>query len=132
MGHNQLFLSRNRVCVDGDLGQTGCIGSLIETADCDPSILPVWSPWTAYSECTVTCGGGTQVRSRVHSCTGVVEEETQACNTDPGVYYEWSGWSECSTSCGQGTHTKIRGHSCLSDNQIEVGTCRNDVVAFDV
>merc|ERR1712142_1061606 len=119
------YKTRNRVCVDGDLGQTGCIGSLIETADCDPSILPVWSPWTAFSECTVTCGGGTQTRSRDHDCLGA-ETETQNCNTDPGAFSEWTEWSTCTVTCGGGTQGRSRVHSCTGVVEEETQACNTD------
>ena len=49
-----------------------------------------WSSWKSYTRCPVTCGGGTQIRTRTklivedHGgiCSGLSNQERQ-CNTDP-------------------------------------------------
>ena len=54
----------------------------IHTVDCE------WGPWTEWSPCTVTCGGGTQTKSRTvlveqigggYNCTGAYNS-TITCN----------------------------------------------------
>ncbi len=58
-----------------------------------------WGLWSAYFPCSVTCGGGTQSRTRYcdspypsgggHYCVGY-NTETQSCNPDPcpiGKYF---------------------------------------------
>ncbi|KAI8496157.1 Thrombospondin type 1 repeat-containing protein [Branchiostoma belcheri] len=81
-----------------------------------------WSPWTAWGECTKTCGGGQQARSRectdpapAHGgkdCDGGTHE-TQACNLKPcpedGVWGAWSDWGACSVTCGAGVEKRDRG-----------------------
>lgn len=56
-----------------------------------------WTPWTSFSTCTVTCGGGESKRTRNctsplpqhggKNCSGV-NNETKICNIDhcPGDY----------------------------------------------
>ncbi|XP_064381261.1 adhesion G protein-coupled receptor B2 isoform X2 [Dromaius novaehollandiae] len=75
-----------------------------------------WSPW---SVCSLTCGQGSQVRTRscVSSpygtlCSGLLRE-TRTCNntaTCPveGQWLEWGAWSRCSVTCSNGTQQRTR------------------------
>lgn len=59
-----------------------------------------WASWTSYGSCSVTCGGGTQTRSRTctnpapqylgQNCAGM-SSESQQCNTHncPSMYNEF-------------------------------------------
>ncbi|KAL5248468.1 hypothetical protein ACHWQZ_G017606 [Mnemiopsis leidyi] len=86
--------------------------------------LPVnggWSSYGTWSECTETCGTGTQTRTRTCTnpapqyggadCTETAEE-TQECNTNPcpidGGWSSYGDWSGCSQTCGTGTQTRTR------------------------
>ncbi|XP_061587039.1 properdin-like [Cololabis saira] len=71
-----------------------------------------WSPWQAWSPCSVTCGGvGVKKRQRLCSsppecsmaCSGP-KEETERCEHPSacpvhGGWAAWSDWSQCSGTC---------------------------------
>ncbi|XP_062318989.1 adhesion G protein-coupled receptor B3 isoform X1 [Osmerus eperlanus] len=74
--------------------------------------------WSQWSSCSVSCGQGSQVRTRTcvtpygTHCTGPLRESRVCNNTAPcpvhGVWDEWSPWSLCSFTCGRGHRTRTR------------------------
>uniref|UniRef100_A0A8C9YCU5 SCO-spondin n=1 Tax=Sander lucioperca TaxID=283035 RepID=A0A8C9YCU5_SANLU len=78
-----------------------------------------WTPWSVWSDCSVTCGQGAQVRTRAcinppprnngTHCSGP-DRETQDCHTPPCLddLCPWSPWSPCSQSCGAGSVSRRR------------------------
>ena len=89
--------------------------TLVWTIPVDCSV----SAWTAFSTCSVACGGGTQTQTRTvvtpasnGGAACPVLTNTQPCNTQACpvdcVVSAWSAWSACSTSCGGGTQTQTR------------------------
>ncbi|XP_060113829.1 adhesion G protein-coupled receptor B2 isoform X2 [Heteronotia binoei] len=80
---------------------------------------PAAEEWSQWSVCSLTCGQGTQVRTRscVSSpygtlCSGLLRE-TRLCNntaTCPvhGLQENWSPWSLCSMTCGRGSRIRMR------------------------
>jgi len=104
----------------------------------------VLSEWSYWSDCTATCAGGAQERTREieqspknngKPCRGSLHE-VQACNLnrcDSAVDCKWSSWSEwgeCTADCNGGQKTRFRrveklpkdgGNACrLADAQEEV------------
>ncbi|XP_029305259.1 adhesion G protein-coupled receptor B3 isoform X4 [Cottoperca gobio] len=74
--------------------------------------------WSQWSSCSVTCGQGSQVRTRTcvtpygTHCIGPLRESRVCNSTAPcpvhGVWDEWSPWSLCSFTCGRGHRTRTR------------------------
>ncbi|XP_061600031.1 papilin [Cololabis saira] len=91
---------------------------------CNPQACPQVRSWKTgdWNACSVTCGGGSQVRSVQcvsHDASGprVVDDATcaayaeappalQTCNMHKCVEYHVSEWSACSVSCGSGEQTR--------------------------
>ena len=80
------------------------------------------TPWSNWSSCSRTCGGGQRIRNRVYKtnnsahCVPENLQEVQPCNVDccpvNGGYSPWSTWSSCSRSCGSGVRKRYR--SCTA------------------
>lgn len=85
-----------------------------------------WSDFGAWSECSVTCGGG--IKERTRSCTNPAPEhgglycvgdskEEETCNTQAckvnGGFTEWSEYSACSKTCGKDA-VKTRTRTCTN------------------
>lgn len=79
-----------------------------------------FSPWSDWTECSVTCGVGAQSRGRTcdavhHLCEGQTVE-TKVCKKDPcinrvrvdGAWSHWTPWSQCDVTCGRGNSRRIR------------------------
>ncbi|KAL2099296.1 hypothetical protein ACEWY4_005776 [Coilia grayii] len=91
---------------------------------CNPQACPQVRSWKLgeWNQCSVTCGGGSQVRSVEcvsHDATGsrVVEDaqcesyaqrpiSQQNCNTQQCAEYRASAWGQCSVTCGLGEQTR--------------------------
>ena len=96
-------ISRTRSCKNGVQGDIGCIGDLKETDSCNTQDCPceyhayfIWNKiifkdlteWSSWSQCSVTCAGGTQTRNRLCEngsfgeigCEGP-NDMSQPCNT---------------------------------------------------
>ena len=97
----------------------GACGTLLETRACNKHDCPVnciVSDWTAWSDCSLSCGRGSTTRSRVvttavqgsgQACPALTDSTfcaTAECPVDCVVtaFREWNG---CSVSCGGGSVT---------------------------
>ena len=93
-----------------------------ETSACDAGWCPKnceVSRWSDWSDCSLTCGAGTQSRSRViyqhadvggFECPPLAEQKscnTHVCATDCMVS-EWGSWTACSLTCSWGQQTRAR------------------------
>ncbi|KAK7491979.1 hypothetical protein BaRGS_00016825 [Batillaria attramentaria] len=113
---------RERTCEGPFHGGADCDGALRMNSTCNTHFCPVdgvWEEWGTWSECTVTCGAGSQWRAR--NCTGPFYDgadcqgpgnETQICNDFhcpvDGFYGDWSDWGACSVTCGGGSQERNR------------------------
>ncbi|XP_051728934.1 adhesion G protein-coupled receptor B2 isoform X14 [Ctenopharyngodon idella] len=144
---------RSRSCVSSPYG-TLCSGPLRETRLCNntatcpgepqhQAVEGQWLDWAAWSQCSVSCGSGTQQRQRrcsvsVHGwaeCKGP-HAETREC-TNPscgggGNWGAWNHWSLCSKTCDSGWQrrfrmcegTGIQGYPCDGSGE-EVRSCND-------
>ncbi|XP_048581714.1 uncharacterized protein LOC5511228 isoform X2 [Nematostella vectensis] len=122
-------VSRHRICNSpapssggkdcSNLGQGFEQMPCFRDADCPAT--GNWSRWSDWTECTRSCGGGVQFRSRdcfqddATYCTGERVQsrlcQSQHCPVN-GNYTEFSEWTPCSTTCGVGIKTRKR--SCTN------------------
>ena len=107
----------------------GCVGDSDEVDSCNDQPCPVWTPWSNWTECSQTCGGGVQLRARecilpkerISGCIGE-PEESRECNTNTcPEWTDWTDWTECSASCGGGTRFKVR--ECVVPDVRNVQQC---------
>lgn len=146
-------------------GGKGCDGSLKEVDSCNvgpehceekvkvtPPIDCELTPYSAWSKCTVSCGGGTQERSREirvdpeyngKACDRVLSQ-IKACNEDacpvevnPSkpidcAWGTWGDWNECTVKCGGGARQRNRdiiscankyGKPCDAESAVEMEGC---------
>lgn len=132
-------------------GGLACVGPTRGTLRCDPgctakSVDCGFGPWSDWSECTTSCGGGQKYHTRgvvKHAehygsgCEGSLDEVV-SCNTQSCAkpkecgYGVWSDWSACSHSCDGGARERTRsveqaptngGALCARSNLTELGPC---------
>ncbi len=96
--------------------KTLCEGDSRVIEECNSNECPDWTEWTPWTECSLTCGGGTQQRIRDCVlpksdnlfCDGD-SKEARTCNGDAcPVWTDWTEWTPCSASCGGGKKVKTR------------------------
>ncbi|CAG2195082.1 unnamed protein product [Mytilus edulis] len=85
-----------------------------------------WSSWSAFKECSVTCGGGKQ--SQYRSCNNPATANggtdcvgdgvnSVSCNEHPcpvnGKFSDWGQWSSCIVNSGCQGYREGKGHAIL-------------------
>ncbi|XP_030135337.4 hemicentin-1 [Taeniopygia guttata] len=112
-----------------------------------------WSPWSSWSACSVSCGGGSRQRTRHcsdpapqfggHKCEGS-DIQMDFCNSDPcpvhGNWGPWSGWGTCSRTCNGGQTRRYRscdnprpasgGRACAGAD-VQIQRCSTDLCPVD-
>jgi len=125
-------MQRMRQCVNGAQGDEGCMGDQMENKACNTQQCPFFSSWSAWSQCSVTCGGGQQSHSRQCvngqagdiGCEGPVSED-RACNVQQcPAWGNWFDWQPCSASCGAGAQRRMR--ACNNGNAGDAGCLGDD------
>ncbi|KAI4898140.1 hypothetical protein NFI96_015403, partial [Prochilodus magdalenae] len=121
--HGNQELSVGDTWLHGECKQCTCIPEGEYCQDIDCRVDGGWTPWSVWSDCSVTCGRGTQIRSRAcinppprnngTHCSGP-EREAQDCQAAPCLddLCPWSTWSPCSRSCGAGVASRRRQCVC--------------------
>ncbi|GFN97243.1 sco-spondin-like [Plakobranchus ocellatus] len=108
-----------------------CHGGATLAAGVQCNVNGVWSLWSAWSECSVTCENGTRTRTRqcdhpprLHGGRDCVGETVQTKNCSlpmcpvDGVWTAWGPWHACSVTCDNGTQVRTRDcHGPFYDGQ---------------
>ncbi|XP_052065714.1 receptor-type tyrosine-protein phosphatase mu-like isoform X2 [Mytilus californianus] len=94
-----------------------------------------WGYWSAWNECTVSCGGGQRLRYRIcnnppasgggSTCSGDNKEADNCSNNKCPEWSDWQSWNPCSVSCGYGSRSRNRFcQQCSSScTFVDVGYC---------
>uniref|UniRef100_A0A8C5MSR1 Spondin-1 n=1 Tax=Leptobrachium leishanense TaxID=445787 RepID=A0A8C5MSR1_9ANUR len=95
----------------------------------------VHSPWSEWSDCSVTCGKGSRTRQRMlkspaelGDCNEELKQVEKCMLPECPIHCElteWSHWSECNKSCGKGH--MIRTRMITSEPQFGGAVCPETV-----
>lgn len=112
------------------------------TSPCPLTVPRGWTLWSSWSYCSVSCGGGSQVRTRSctvsappHgslSCEGP-DTQTRHCGQQLCLQKlercSWGPWGPCSRSCGTGLASRSGSCPCLLTK--EDSKCNDTFLGLD-
>jgi len=131
-------------------GGVPCPPELIETRGCGEEPCSKQdcevSDWTAWGQCSTSCGPGVRMRNRTilrtrseggdgcmtHLGEAEACQESSACGPVDCKWADWSDWDACSDDCGGGQHSRVRllsrppqngGLPCNASDKEQVGPC---------
>uniref|UniRef100_A0A915DA13 Apple domain-containing protein n=1 Tax=Ditylenchus dipsaci TaxID=166011 RepID=A0A915DA13_9BILA len=121
---------RTRYC--NGLKQEDCKGESTKEEPCEIDECNQWSPWTEWSVCSVTCGGGEKSRERNcrngKDCVGPAKDTAKCGEEECPRWAAWSAWEACSATCGKGIQQRHReceprGEDCTEGFSTEEKSC---------
>ncbi|CAD7963451.1 unnamed protein product [Amoebophrya sp. A25] len=150
-GGGQTYREKARIRKN-EFGGTPCKGFVRQTLPCNSQPCHetqdcTTSQWSEWGACSVTCGAGTQQRSRAlvqlprnngRTCD-LALDEVRACHLErcrdeqDCTWQDWQPWSGCTVSCGGGSRTRQRliehaptrgGMLCKAQTMNEVEPCK--------
>ncbi|KAI4585199.1 hypothetical protein MJG53_006733 [Ovis ammon polii x Ovis aries] len=115
--------------VTGPCDNCTCVAGILQCQEVPACSGPgLWGSWGPWEDCSVSCGGGEQLRSRRcprPPCPGPARQSrtcrTQVCRElplclGPGCvagncsWTAWAPWEPCSRSCGVGQQRRLRAY----------------------
>nr|CAB3250296.1 A disintegrin and metalloproteinase with thrombospondin motifs gon-1 [Phallusia mammillata] len=125
--------ARSRNCIKPQGSTARCQGSATGQKPCQKATCApkrTWSSWRDWGSCSVTCGSGSQTRTRTcsagsgPSCPGSSSDRKTCTRSACPTLSNWSRWSSCSVTCGSGQQERTR--SCSSGRESDCsGSKRN-------
>jgi hypothetical protein len=114
--------TRTRVIHDAAKYDGAACQATVDTETCSDTACPndcEMGDWSAWSQCTVSCGGGSRSRTRVEEQPPIYggaacgpSEEHDTCLSTPCVVDcvegPWSKWGDCDAACGPGVMKRMR------------------------